>query len=247
MSKDVGILAGVALLSGALNSVAGGGSFLTFPSLIFSGVPAIEANATSNFALWVGTIGSARGYKEEVREHRHLLTWPLIVSACGSLVGALLLLRTPERTFTRLIPFLLLFATLVFAFSPLFGRARTRARRHSTLQLIAQFLTAVYGGYFGAGMGFVMLAILAFSGLPNLNAMNAIKNVLAIAINGVALIPFIIAGIIEWPQALVMAVAAAIGGYFGSRIARRVPAPVLRAGVIAIGAVMTVYFFVRKV
>ena len=227
--------------------MAGGGSFLTFPTLLFTGVPPIEANATNNFAMWVGTIGSARGYKEEVREHRDLLLWALIVSACGSLLGALLLLRTPEHIFARLIPFLLLFATLIFAFSPLLGASRiATARGHSPLQLIAQFLTAVYGGYFGAGMGFVMLAILAFSGLPSLNAMNAVKNVLAVAINGVALIPFIIAGIVAWPQALLMAVAAVIGGYFGSRIARRVPAPALRAAVIVLGAAMTVYFFVRR-
>ena len=227
--------------------MAGGGSFLTFPTLLFTGVPPIEANATNNFAMWVGTIGSARGYKEEVREHRELLLWALIVSGCGSLVGALLLLRTPEQTFARLIPFLLLFATLVFAFSPFLGGPRiATARPHSPPQLIAQFLTAVYGGYFGAGMGFVMLAILAFSGLPSLNAMNAVKNVLAIVINGVALIPFIIAGVIEWPQAVLMAVAAVIGGYFGSRIARRVPARALRAIVIVLGAAMTVYFFVRR-
>ena len=230
-----------------LNSVAGGGSFLTFPTLIFTGVPPIEANATSNLALWFGTIGSARGYKEEVRQHRHLMTLALIVSACGSLVGALLLLRTPEKTFMRLIPFLLLFATLVFTFAPLMGASKIQAtRHHSPLQLVAQFFTAVYGGYFGAGMGFVMLAILAFSGLPSLNAMNAVKNVLAVAINGVALIPFIIAGIIEWPQALLMAVAAIIGGYFGSRIARRLPARALRALVISLGVAMTTYFFVRR-
>jgi uncharacterized protein len=211
-------------------------------------VPPIEANATSNLALWVGTIGSARGYKEEVRQHRHLLTWAIVVSLGGSLLGALLLLRTPERTFTRLIPYLLLFATLVFACAPLFTRRQPAqtGRQHSPLQLAAQFFTAVYGGYFGAGMGFVMLAILAFSGLPSLNAMNAIKNVLAVAINGIALVPFMIAGIIEWPQALLMAVGAAIGGYFGSRIARRLPAQLVRAAVIVIGVVMTAYFFIRR-
>lgn len=238
----------MALVSGALNSVAGGGSFLTFPTLIFTGVPPISANATSNLALWLGTIGSARGYREEVREHRHLLAWAIGVSLIGSLLGAILLLHTPERTFTKLIPFLLLFATLVFGLSPLFAqRSVVRvARRHSPLQLVAQFATAVYGGYFGAGMGFVMLAILGFSGLPSLNAMNAVKNVLAVAINGVALVPFMIAGIIEWPQALLMAVGAVIGGYFGSRIARRLPARLVRGVVIAIGITMTAYFFFRR-
>jgi len=142
----------------------------------------------------------------------------------------------------------LLFATLVFAFSPLLRASWSGggAQHHSPEQLAAQFLTAIYGGYFGAGMGFVMLAILTFSGLPNLNAMNAVKNVLAVVINGVALVPFIIAGIIQWPPALLMAAAAVTGGYFGSRIARRLPPSVLRAVVIVLGATMTTYFFMRR-
>lgn len=236
----------VALLSGAINSVAGGGSFLTFPALIFAGVPAISANATNNFAMWLGTIGSARGYKEEVLRYRHVLLVAGIVSSAGALLGAILLLRTPPHLFERLIPYLLLFATLLFAFAPLFIKPREGDDFHYTSwQLIAQFFSSVYGGYFGAGQGFVMLAILAFSGLPNLNAMNAIKNVLAIFINGIALIPFVLAGIIAWPQAIVMAAGAVIGGYLGSRAGRRIPGPVMRGGVITLGAAMTLYFFMR--
>lgn len=240
------LLFAIALVAGAINSIAGGGSFLTFPTLIFTGVPPIGANATNNFAMWFGTFASARGFREEVREHRHLLRNAIAVSLIGSVLGALLLLHTPPRTFQRLIPYLLLFATIVFAISPFLSKPHPGgARHHTPLQLFAQFLTAVYGGYFGAGIGFLMLAILAFSGLPNLNAMNAIKNVLAAAINGIALVPFIWAGIIAWPQALVMAAGAVLGGYFGSRLGRRIPSRIMRATVITIGALMAGYFFWR--
>ncbi len=168
------------------------------------------------------------------------------VSIAGGVLGALLLLRTPAHVFTALIPYLLLLATGVFALSPYLTRSHSgSARHHSHWQLIAQFLVSIYGGYFGAGIGILMLAILAFSGLPSLNAMNGVKNVLALCINGVALIPFLIAGVIWWPQATLMAVGAIIGGYLGARIGRRIPARHLRRFVIAVGAIMTVYFFAK--
>lgn len=229
-----------------MNSVAGGGSFLSFPALVFAGVPAISANATNNAAMWVGTIGSARGYREEVREHRSLLLPVLVASAVGSLIGALLLLRTPQALFVRLIPWLLLFATLLFSVSPLLTRRTDRAPRHSPWQIAAQFAVAIYGGYFGAGMGILMLAVLAFSGLPSLNAQNAIKNVLAVAINGVALVPFVLARIVDWRFAVPMAVLALAGGYCGARLFRQISQPVSRAIVITIGVGMTMVFFVRS-
>lgn len=213
---------------------------------MFTGVAPISANATNNFAMWFGTLGSARGYHEEVAEQRHILRNAIVVSVAGSLIGACLLLVTPERTFSRMIPYLLLFATIVFALSPLLTRQHPGgSRRHTPVQLGAQFCTAVYGGYFGAGIGFVMLAILAFSGLPNFNAMNAVKNVLAAAINGVALLPFILAHIIQWPQAVLMAAGAVLGGYFGSRIGRRLPQHLMRGAVVCLGAAMSAYFFLR--
>lgn len=236
----------VAVISGAINSVAGGGSFLTFPALIFTGVAPISANATNNFAMWFGTLGSTRGYHEELSEHRHLLRNAVAVSLIGSVIGALLLLRTPPQTFAKMIPYLLLFATFVFAVAPLLAKPRATPARHTPLQLLAQFLTAIYGGYFGAGIGFLMLAILTFSGLPNFNAMNAIKNVLAAAINGIALVPFIVAGVILWPQAVLMALGAVLGGYLGARIGRKVPARAMRVAVILIGLSMAAYFFVRN-
>jgi uncharacterized membrane protein YfcA len=228
-----------------MNSVAGGGSFLSFPALLFAGVPAIAANATNNAAMWVGTLGSARGYREEVVEHRHLLLPVLSVSVVGSLIGACLLLATPQTVFVRLIPWLLLFATIVFAVSPLLTRRALAAPRHAPWQLAVQFFVAIYGGYFGAGMGILMLAVLAFSGLPSFNAQNAIKNVLSAAINGVALIPFVVARVVDWQFAVPMAIIALLGGYLGARIFRRVPQPISRAIVVFIGTAMTIVFFVR--
>ncbi len=228
-----------------MNSVAGGGSFLSFPALLFAGVPAIAANATNNAAMWVGTLGSARGYREEVAEHKHLLLPVLCVSVAGSLIGACLLLATPQAVFVRLIPWLLLFATIVFAASPLLTRRAIAAPRHAPWQLAVQFFVAIYGGYFGAGMGILMLAVLAFSGLPSFNAQNAIKNVLSAAINGVALIPFVVARVVDWRFAVPMAIVALLGGYLGARIFRRVPQPIARAIVVLVGIAMTIVFFVR--
>ena len=228
-----------------MNSVAGGGSFLSFPSLIYAGVPPISANATNNAAMWIGNIGGARGYKEEIEAHRGLLRSMMIVSVIGSLIGSILLLVTPQDVFTHMIPWLLLFATLVFAASPWLVRDKPDTPRHATWQLAAQLCVAVYGGYFGAGMGIVMLAVLEFSGLPSFNAANGVKNVMSVVINGVALVPFMIARIIVWWFAIPMAVIALAGGYAGARFFRQVPQRTARAIVIAIGAAITIAFFLR--
>ena len=234
-----------AFAAGALNSVAGGGSFLSFPALLFAGVPAISANATNNAAMWVGTIGSARGYREEIAEHRGLLLPVVWVSLAGSLIGASLLLLTPQTLFERMIPWLLLFATVVFAASPRLTKGATAAPRHAPWQIAVQFFVAIYGGYFGAGMGILMLAVLAFTGLPSFNAQNAIKNVLAVSINGIALVPFVLARVIDWRFAFPMAAIALLGGYCGARFFRRMPQRFARALVVAIGATMTIVFFAR--
>ncbi len=228
-----------------MNSVAGGGSFLSFPALIAAGVSSIPANATNNAAMWVGTIGGARGYWVDVKPHKRMLIPVLAVSCVGALIGACLLLLTPSATFDRLIPWLLLFATTVFALSPLLTRPRTGSPEHQTWQLAVQFCVAVYGGYFGAGMGILMLAVLAFSGLPTFNATNGMKNVLSVAINGVALVPFIIARVVDWRYAIPMAVLALLGGYFGAKFFRRIPQKAARVIVIIVGVTMTTIFFVR--
>ena len=233
------------MVGGAVNSVAGGGSFLTFPALLFAGVPAIPANATNNTAMWLGVVASARGYREEIRAYRGVIVPALIVSLIGSLGGAVLLLHTPPNIFERMIPWLLLFATVVFAFSPLLTRKHEARNVHSPWQLAAQFAVSIYGGYFGAGMGILMLSILSISGLPDMNAMNGVKNLLSIVITGVAVVPFAIAGVINWPIALLMAVFAMAGGYAGARFFRRVPSHITRIIVLAIGAAMSAYFFAR--
>lgn len=237
--------AAAAFAAGVMNSVAGGGSFLSFPALVFAGVPPISANATNNCAMWVGTLGSARGYKREIAEHRSLLLPVVSVSVVGALIGSLLLLVTPSATFSKLIPWLLLFATAVFAASPYLVRTAPDRPRHATWQLAVQFFVAMYGGYFGAGMGILMLAVLSFSGLPSFNAANGIKNLLSVAINGVALVPFVLAKIVDWRFAIPMALVALVGGYAGAKFFRRVPPFVARTIVIAIGVTMTVVFLIR--
>ncbi len=240
------ILPGLAaFVAGAMNSVAGGGSFLSFPALVFAGVPPISANATNNAAMWVGTIGSARGYREEVAEHRGLLLPVIAVSIAGSLIGACLLLFTPPASLRTAdsVAAALCDDRLCAEPSPdaRCGRdaaARAVADRRAVLRRDLRRLLR-------RGMGILMLAVLAFSGLPSFNAQNAIKNVLSVAINGVALIPFVIARIVDWRFALPMAVIALAGGYLGARFFRRVPQPVARAIVVVIGVTMTIVFFVR--
>ena len=241
------VLPGIAAFAaGAMNSVAGGGSFLSFPALVFAGVPPISANATNNAAMWVATLGSARGYREEIAAHRALLAPAIVTSALGSIAGAVLLLVTPQAIFVKLVPWLLLFATIVFAAGPLLKRTPRTHVRHAPWQVAVQFFIAIYGGYFGAGMGILMLAVLSFSGLPNFNAQNAVKNVLAVAINGVALVPFVIARIVDWRFAVPLAAIALLGGYLGARFFRQVPQRISRALVVAIGLAMTMVFFIRN-
>lgn len=228
-----------------MNSIAGGGSFLSFPALILAGVPSIPANATNSAAMWVGMFGGARAYWGDVRPHKRMLYAMLAISIAGTLLGASLLLLTPPTAFDRLIPWLLLFATLVYAASPLLVRPHGGRPQHQSWQYVAQFAVAVYGGYFTAGIGIMMLALLAFSGLPSFNVTNGMKNVLSVAINGFALVPFLIARIIDWRYAIPMAVIALVGGYVGAHLFRRVPAVYARASVIAIGAIMTAVFFIR--
>lgn len=238
-----------AACAGALNSVAGGGTFLTFPLLLASGVAAKPANATSTVALWPGAVSSAYGYRDVVHRDRHLGLLAT-VSAVGGLVGSLLLLWTSEATFRGLVPWLLAAATLVFAFGGRVTR-RLRATRHAPdprapLWLaLGQFGVAVYGGYFGAGIGILMLAALAAFGLEDLHAMNGLKNILGATINAVAILVFVAAGLVDWAIAPWMVVGSVVGGYVGSRTARKVPVPVLRAVVITVGTLLSAYYFVR--
>lgn len=235
-----------ALAGGAINSIAGGGSFLTFPALVFTGTAPLASNATSTAALWPGSVASSIGYRRELREERALLGPLAVVSALGGLLGALGVLRTPQDLFVRLLPFLLLAATLVFTF----GEAlRARLLRFGTpptwVVLLAQFGIALYGGYFGGGMGLMMLAVFALLGPRHLTAMNALKSALGVAINATALAAFALSGKVDWPRAGLMVVAAVIGGYLGASLARRVDVRKVKAAVTLIAWAMTVAFFVR--
>jgi uncharacterized protein len=246
-----------ALLGGALNSVAGGGSFISFPALLFTGMAAIPANATNTVALWPGTLASTVAYRKTFTwEARRLLSPLLGVSIVGGVLGAVVLLRTPPATFMRLVPWLLLVATLLFLLSGRLTRwIRTRAGHAPGDQKIPrglfltglslQLLIAMYVGYFGAGTGILVLALLALLGMENIHAMNGTKTLLVSVANGVAIITFIWARVIVWPQALLMIVAAAGGGYGGAYLAQKMNPQHVRWLVIGIGFVMAAYFFWR--
>ena len=230
-----------------MNSVAGGGSFLTFPALVFTGVPSIIANASSTLALFPGSMASAWAYREDFKNASGFPFRPMMaVSVAGGIAGALLLLFTPQKTFDAVLPWLMLGATLLFAFGPIISPILKRKFHIGPVTLVCiQFVVAVYGGYFGGAIGILMLAAWSLFGLMDIHAMNANKTVLGGTMNGVAVVLFIIARKIWWPQTLAMLVAAVIGGYIGARGARRVDARYIRAIVMFIGAGITIAFFLR--
>ncbi|MGA7848851.1 MAG: sulfite exporter TauE/SafE family protein [Terriglobales bacterium] len=236
-------------LGGALNAVAGGGSFIAFPALLFSGVAPIAANATNTVALWVGTTASGGAYRKHLDLSRRVMIPLAVTSVIGSVAGAYLLLHTPAQTFLRVLPWLMLGATLLFMFGKHLtsGSVGSIARDASTQALaIAAFfelVVAVYGGYFGGGIGILNLAMLAALGMTDIHAMNALKVVLGGIINGIAVATFIVAHAVAWKQGSVMIVGAVLGGYFGAHYAQKLPGAWIRAFVIAVGTGMTAYFF----
>jgi uncharacterized membrane protein YfcA len=239
-------------LAGGLNAIAGGGSFISFPALLLTGIPAIPANATNTVAMWTGVTASSGAYRNQLNVPRRVLL-PLVASSvAGGLIGAILLLKTPAHTFMRLLPWLMLAATLLFTFGKkLTGMKPSGVGHHATTggivgATIFELFVAIYGGYFGAGMGFVILAMLALIGMTEIHVMNALKSILSSAINGLAVVAFVIARAIYWRQAGIMIAGAVLGGYFGAHYAQRLPQKWVRASVILVGAGMTVYFFVRN-
>lgn len=239
------------IFGGALNAIAGGGSFLSFPALLLTGMPPIPANATNTVAMWTGVTASIGAYRKKLNVPMRVMA-PLIGSSVvGGLVGAILLLKTPAQTFMRMLPWLMLAATLLFTFGKKLSRAKGSSVGHDAstsaivVATIFELFVATYGGYFGAGMGFVILAMLALIGLTDIHSMNALKTVLSSTTNGLAVLAFVIARAIYWPQAVIMLVGAMLGGYFAAHYAQRLPQSWVRAFVISLGTAMTVYFFLK--
>ena len=249
---DAILLFFAAIAAGALNAVAGGGGFIAFPSLIFTGMQPIAANATNTCALWPGTLASVAAYRTALRGRLHALA-PLVVSGiAGGIIGSFVLLHTPQRTFLRLVPWFLLSATLLFTFSKRitqFLRLRAEVDRETSVGVIGgaliQFVISIYIGYFGAGAGILMLAMLALLGESDIHVMNGMKTVLATIANGMALAMFIINRAVVWPQALLMIVGAALGGYAAAWYAQKIDPRITRGLVIVTGFSMAAWFFIR--
>jgi uncharacterized membrane protein YfcA len=241
------LLIAAAFAGGAMNAMAGGGSFVTFPALVYAGAPSISANATSTMALFPGYFSSAWAYRQDFQAPAGVsLRALIVVSLIGGAVGGVMLLVTPVHVFDAIVPWLLLLATALFAA----GRpAAAWLRRYVTLGpvslLSVQFLLGIYGGYFGGAVGIMMLAALGLFGMTDLNGMNGVKSLLAGTMNTVALLTFVVAAKIVWAAALPMLCGSTVGSYLGARLARRIPSNLQRIAIIVIGSAMTVAFFQR--
>jgi uncharacterized membrane protein YfcA len=255
---------GAAFLAGAINSVAGGGTLVSFPALIWLGLSSVTANATSTVAIWPGTVGSTWGYRRELRDAEPRFRILIVPSLVGGIAGALLLRWTPPAFFDKLVPYLILFATLLFmAQEPVQRKLKNTDGRQATKgdglshsshestrwmvgALLFQLAVGLYGGYFGAGIGILMLAALSILGLHDIHEMNSLKVVFGGTINGVAALYFIWARMVYWPDVLIMAVGAILGGIGGAGTARKIGRTAVRRIVIAIGFGMAVSLFIKK-
>lgn len=252
---DALLVAGGAFLAGGMNAMAGGGTFFSFPAMLAAGVPPVAANASNTVALWPASLSSAWAYRREAMRHRRWAALLALVSVLGGLIGGLLLLAISNETFMRLIPWLLLVATTLFAFSAQVGQLIRWIKGHMKIApadkpgspggALFQLMVAIYGGFFGAGMGILTLAALAIQGFEDIQEINALKNLTSAVNYTVAAATFIIAGAISWPHTLVALVTAAIGGYVGASFARKLPATWLRRIVIIVGALLTIIYFIK--
>jgi uncharacterized membrane protein YfcA len=248
------IIFGATLLAGIVNSIAGGGTLISFPVLVWLGRNPILANATNAAALWPGSFAGTIGFRHDLAKIRRWLLLLTIPSVVGGGLGAVLLLHTSTRTFERLVPWLIFGATLLLAFQEVIARRFglvARAHQDPTtgwliFVFVFQFLVGVYGGYFGAGMGILMLAALGLIGLTDVHQMNGLKNLLAICINGVAAIYFAASGAVIWSDAILMAIAAILGGFAGAKLAKRLGRNFVRGAVVAIGLGMTIALLLKR-
>src|SRR5579875_804528 len=244
---DLPLLFLAGFVTGVMNAVAGGGSFIAFPALLLVGVPVIPANVTTTVSTVPGQIASVWAYRHDIREAIEFDIRTLLgISVVGGLIGALILLATPSTVFAGVLPWLMLLATAIFAFGNF--APSTMLERFSIGTrgaLAAQFVIAIYGGYFGAGIGFMMLAALTLYGMRNIHAMNGLKLMLALCMTVVSSVAFTLSGKVYWTEALVMCVATLIGGYAGARGSKRVKPALIKLFVVLLGTGLTVYFFLH--
>jgi uncharacterized protein len=243
------ILIAAAFLGGALNSLAGGGTLVTFPALLFAGLNPIDANASSVVALFSGTFAGAWAYRRNILAVAEFSVLGLFVlSLAGGLIGALLLLWTPATIFAALVPWLILFATIIFAvgnFAPVEAIQRIQLGPRSAL--VALFIIAIYGGYFGGGIGFLILAAFTLVGMRDINAMNGLKMGLVGVMTVTAILAFIVANVVRWPETLPMLVSSAVGSYMAAHWAQRLDQRLIKGFVVVLGAGLTIYFAWRGV
>lgn len=234
-----------AFFAGAVNAIAGGGTFLTFGALTVAGIPPITANATSSVTQFPGYITSTLAYRDEIAKSWKSAIALSVVSVIGAIAGSLLLLSLDNPSFRQIVPWLLLAATVIFAAGPwLKPKASAEKPVNSPKSIVAQFFTSIYGGFFGAGMGIMMLAVLGITSGGTYHHLNALKNLLSILIAAVAIVIFVGGGVVAWPQALVMIPGVALGGYAGVWMARRIPQTAMRVVVVCVGLALTAYYFV---
>lgn len=244
---DLLLVLAAAFCAGVLNTIAGGGTFLTFPALVFIGVPPIMANATSAVAVFPGYLGGALGFRDELSKFDKKQMLRLLgVAVSGGLIGSFLLLISSDKAFSVVVPFLLLAATLAFLFG---DRIRSQAASKSCavtpLESLGLLLVCVYGGYFNGGLGIVLLALFALWGMVNILEMNGLKNGLAFALSAISVAVFAVGGLVAWEHALTMMVASTLGGYAGAPIARMLPKLVVRGLIAVVGFSMSAVFFWR--
>ena len=251
----VAILLGAGALAGLMNSIAGGGTIVTFPSLILAGLSSIAANATSTVALLPGTLSSLAGYRKNISSVWRWLRLFAPVSLIGGLIGGILLVQTPSSLFDRFVPFLILFATILFMAHSFFSRLFTArhvqkgampSRRWIIGAMAFQLCVAIYGGYFGAGIGILMLASLGMLGFEDVHEMNTVKVVLGFMINVVAATYFIASGLIEWTEAGIMAAGTIVGGFSGAHFAQKVKQTTVRRLITAIGLGISAFMFYKQ-
>lgn len=246
---DAVLIALAGFLAGGVNAIAGGGSLISFPALVAIGLPTLDANVTNTTAIWPGYLGSAAAYREELADQRTRLRALAVTGAIGGVVGSAILLVADDAVFDTVVPFLVLAGSALLALQPRIAALvveRAQTERNATVQLhVAVFLAAVYGAYFGGGLGVILLAVLGIYVADHLQRLNALKSALSLLVNTVALVAFALFGPVDWLAVAVVAPAALAGGYVGARLARRLSPQTLRSTVVVFGVVVAVWLFLR--